>query len=280
MPELPEVEAVKQGLNQLVQGKVIQQVTVDWPNIIDTTLSIEEWGRLLQNERIEKVERRGKYLIIYLTHWALISHLRMEGKYNFYPKAQVPHQKGKHIHVRFLMTDGSQLEYDDVRKFGRMTLIDLQKVSHYFEERKLGPEPMEEQFALADFTTSLKKTKRAIKTVLLDQKSVVGLGNIYVDEVLFRSHIHPETKADQLTLSQIETLREQIIQVLQEATAKGGSTIRTYKNSLDESGQYQEELQIYGRTGEPCLGCQTPVEKIKVGGRGTHYCPKCQPLNT
>lgn len=280
MPELPEVEAVKQGLNQLVQGKVIQQVTVDWPNIIDTTLSIEEWGRLLQNERIEKVERRGKYLNIYLTHWALISHLRMEGKYNFYPKGQAPHQKGKHVHVRFLMTDGSQLEYDDVRKFGRMTLIDLQKVSHYFEERKLGPEPMEEQFALADFTTSLKKTKRAIKTVLLDQKSVVGLGNIYVDEVLFRSHIHPETKADQLTLSQIETLREQIIQVLQEATAKGGSTIRTYKNSLGESGQYQEELQIYGRTGEPCLGCQTPVEKIKVGGRGTHYCPKCQPLNT
>ncbi|PMB84527.1 DNA-formamidopyrimidine glycosylase [Dolosicoccus paucivorans] len=278
MPELPEVEAVRKGLNQLVQGKVIQQVTVDWPNIIDTTLPIDEWSQLLQNERIEKIERRGKYLIIYLTHWALISHLRMEGKYNFYPKGQVPSQKGKHVHVRFLMTDGSQLEYDDVRKFGRMTLIDPQGVGRYFEERKLGPEPTKEQFRLDDFASSLKKTKRAIKTVLLDQKSVAGLGNIYVDEVLFRSKIHPETKADLLTLNQVETLREQIIQVLQEATAKGGSTIRTYKNSLGELGQYQKELQIYGRTGALCIHCQTPIEKIKVGGRGTHYCPKCQPL--
>lgn len=276
MPELPEVEAVRRGLNQLVRGKTIQQVIVSWPNIIDTSLPIDVWCRQLEGETIETIQRRGKYLIFYLTHGALISHLRMEGKYNFYPSEERPADKGKHVHVRFFMTDNSQLDYQDVRKFGRMTLIERNDVQKYFNNKKLGPEPTKDQFALEAFANSLKKTHRRIKAVLLDQKAVVGLGNIYVDEVLFRAKIHPETYSDRLTFEQISQLREQIIQVMEEAIAKGGSTIRTYKNSLGESGQYQKELQIYGKKGELCRECGTPIEKIKVAGRGTHYCPHCQ----
>lgn len=190
MPELPEVESVRRGLQQLVTHKTIETVKVDWPRMINTQKPIEEWTEQLIHQEIEAVSRRGKYLVFYLSDWALISHLRMEGKYQYFPAEEIQveenFKKSKHTHVRFLMTDQSQLHYHDVRKFGRFELINKEEVESYFDNKKLGPEPTLEAFKLNDFQKKLSKTRRAVKPALLTQEIVVGLGNIYVDEVLFK----------------------------------------------------------------------------------------------
>lgn len=274
MPELPEVESVKIGLNQLVKGQVIDQVQVDWPRIIVGDLQF--FKDQLSGQKILSVDRRGKYLIFNLSDWALISHLRMEGKY-LYDQIHEENEKHlKHVHVRFYMKEGGCLLYHDVRKFGRMQLVSPQGVENYFLKKKLGPEPTQESFYYSDFSTHLQKINRAIKPVLLDQKVVAGIGNIYADEVLFRASIHPKTPCNQLNDEQIKALHQSIIQVIQQATALGGSTIRTYQNSLGQAGKFQQLLQVYGREGEPCPRCGGKICKIKLAQRGTHYCPNCQ----
>lgn len=280
MPELPEVETVRKGLVQLVADKTISKVKVSWPNIITTDESLELWEEMLVGQTIQSVGRRGKYLVFEMTDWLLISHLRMEGKYLFFKQEDLPEAPNKHTHVRFTFTDGSQLHYHDVRKFGRMERIlnTDQTYAAYFEHRKLGPEPIRGEFNLSVFKEQLGRINRAIKPTLLDQKLVVGLGNIYVDEALFRSSIHPATPAKKLTQAQIEVLYNAIIQVLEEAVTAGGSTIRTYKNTLGEAGEFQTALAVYGRQGEECVRCGHEIMKQQLAQRGTHFCPQCQPL--
>lgn len=273
MPELPEVETVRTGLEQLVVHKTIQQVEVLWPSIIETT-DIEQFKLDLQGEEIQQVTRRGKFLIFHLTHYDLISHLRMEGKYEYYLD---DHQAiSKHTHVIFKMIDGSELRYLDVRKFGRMALVPKGEANQYKGIKKLGPEPVLPDFNLAKFTKDLNKRQTAIKPLLLTQQLVTGLGNIYVDEALFRAKIHPEQVASDLSKNEIKVLHQSIIAVLAEAVKAGGTTIRTYKNALGEAGNFQVALKVYGQTGEPCPNCGTPIRKIKVAQRGTHFCPHCQ----
>lgn len=276
MPELPEVETVRKGLLQLVQGKTIQQVNVYWERIIETP-DAAEFCRSLIGERIDTIERRGKFLIFKLSHWDLISHLRMEGKYEFYPDKVSP---TKHTHVVFHFTDGSELWYRDVRKFGRMALIPKGTSDTYRGISQLGPEPTEETFSYEDFRRGLLKSKKAIKPRLLDQRLVTGLGNIYVDEALWQAKIHPEQPANSLSEAEMRTLREAIIAVLQAAVEAGGTTIRTYANALGEAGHFQVALHAYGQTGKPCPRCKTPIVKIKVAQRGTHFCPFCQQLRS
>ncbi len=278
MPELPEVENVRRGLKSLVQGKMIEEVTVLYAPMIDRSGSLKEWTDALKGEHFENFRRRGKFLVFDLTHWVLVSHLRMEGKYLYFPAKELPEAPDKHTHVIFQFTGGSQLHYHDVRKFGRMQLLAPEEEEAFFAKR-LGPEPEENSFLLEDFYQRLQKTRRAVKTALLDQKLLVaGLGNIYVDEVLYRSKIHPLQPTNTLTKDQAERLRHHLMVVLDKATQLGGSTIRTYKNSLGESGRYQEYLEVYGKKGQPCPRCATPLEKIQVNGRGTHFCPHCQVL--
>lgn len=274
MPELPEVEAVRIGLEQLVQGKVIDNVQVSWPKIIDTP-EVDEFKLLLKDQRIVALKRRGKFLIIKLTDYDLVSHLRMEGKYEF---NQGPALANKHCHVIFNFNDGSSLSYLDVRKFGRMGLVPKDTALNYGGIKKLGPEPVAETFLLSDFKKGLMRSGKAIKPLLLEQKLVTGLGNIYVDEALFQSKIHPEQPADTLNKKEIETLHHAIIDVLGRAVEAGGTTIRTYKNALGEAGKFQTVLKAYGQTGEPCAYCGQPMAKKKVAQRGTHYCPNCQQL--
>ncbi|MHC5248025.1 DNA-formamidopyrimidine glycosylase [Enterococcus sp. LJL90] len=274
MPELPEVETVRKGLVQLVKDKTIQRVEIFWPRIIENP-EVPIFAAELANETIHDVQRRGKFLIFKLDHWDLISHLRMEGKYEFSP-AEAP--LTKHTHVVFHFTDGSQLHYHDVRKFGRMTLVAKDQSNTYKGIMQLGPEPLPDLFTLADFTTGLKKSSKAIKPLLLDQKLVTGLGNIYVDEALWEAQIHPEQPANTLKKKEIEILRLAIIDVLGRAVAAGGTTIRSYLNALGEAGKFQLSLNVYGQTGQPCPRCQTPIVKIKVAQRGTHFCPHCQVL--
>ncbi|MBG9984049.1 DNA-formamidopyrimidine glycosylase [Aerococcaceae bacterium DSM 111022] len=277
MPELPEVESARVGLDRVARNKQIQAIEVYWPNLISTNLSIDEWQKTLIDQTIHQVSRRGKYLVFELDTHLLVSHLRMEGKYFYFLKEDIPQEKAKHTHVIFKFTDGSQLHYHDVRKFGRFELTSYKDQAAFFNSKKLGPEPTEEAFDLTEFSKALQKKSRAIKTVLLSQEQVVGLGNIYVDEVLFDSGIYPERPANSLTEKEIALLRTNIIQTIERATGLGGSTIRTYKNTLGEAGRYQDYLQVYGKQGTPCPNCGTTIEKIKVHGRGTHYCPVCQP---
>ena len=274
MPELPEVETVRKGLERLVVGKTIDAVTVLWPRIIELP-EVPLFQAFLSGQEIIGVQRRGKFLILKLTDFDLVSHLRMEGKYEYFPSAQTAIQD-KHTHVIFQMQDGSQLQYRDVRKFGRMALVPKNQSSKYKGIQQLGPEPLSHDFDKIAFQEALKKKTMAIKPLLLNQKIVVGLGNIYVDEALWLASIHPERLASSLTERETSLLYECIIAVLGQAVEAGGTTIRTYANALGEAGTFQVSLQVYGQTGQPCARCQTPIQKIKVAQRGTHFCPTCQ----
>lgn len=273
VPELPEVETVRRTLTGLVKGKTIKSVEIRWPNIIKRPAEPEEFARKLAGETIQSIGRRGKFLLFHLDHYVMVSHLRMEGKYGLH---QAEEPDDKHVHVIFTMTDGTQLRYRDVRKFGTMHLFKPGEEAGELPLSQLGPEPDAEEFTSAYLKERLAKTNRAVKTALLDQKTVVGLGNIYVDEALFRAGVHPETKANQLSDKTIKTLHAEIKNTLQEAIDAGGSTVRSYINSQGEIGMFQLQLFVYGKKDEPCKNCGTMISKIVVGGRGTHFCAKCQ----
>lgn len=272
MPELPEVESVRQGLEQLVVGKRIEAVTVLWENIIKDP-SVDVFKRKIVGQRIESVGRRGKFLLFELTSDRLISHLRMEGKFKV-EASDAP--LTKHTHVLFSLDDGTDLRYLDVRKFGKMSLTPNLSAFDHPSLKELGPEPFEESLTVEQLQRFLNKRQRSIKSCLLDQKMVAGIGNIYADEILFRSHIHPERQANTLTMKEVTTLREAIVSIMTQAVASGGTTIRTYANAYGQEGSYQSQLMVYGKQGEPCPRCHTPIVKGKVAQRGTHYCPVCQ----
>lgn len=273
MPELPEVETVRKTLRNLVLDKKIDSISVYWPKIIRYPLEVEQFTDALKGETIVEIGRRGKFLIIYTNQYALVSHLRMEGRYGLFAKDE-PYDK--HTHVIFEFTDGTELRYRDVRKFGTMHLYNKGEEFQQPPLIGLGPEPFAEEFTKEYLDHVLKKTSRKIKPALLDQKLVVGLGNIYVDEALFRAGIHPERLASSLSTEEVARLHQEIVATLQEAVKMGGSTIRSYVNSQGEIGMFQLELYAYGRKGEACKKCGTPMEKMVVGGRGTHFCPHCQ----
>lgn len=273
MPELPEVETVRRTLEQLVIGKEMKRVSVTWPKMIKRPVEVEQFKDALVGQAIEEVGRRGKFLLIYTTDFALVSHLRMEGRYGLFTHED---EIDKHTHVIFYFTDGTQLRYRDVRKFGTMHLF---KKGEEFKElplSQLGPEPFSSQFTVSRMQEMLAKTNRSIKTVLLDQKLVVGLGNIYVDESLFKAGIHPERAANSLSQKELVQLHAEIVKTLEEAVEKGGSTVRSYVNTQGQIGMFQLELYVYGRKGEKCKVCSQELERIVVGGRGTVFCPQCQ----
>lgn len=261
MPELPEVETVRRGLERLVVGRTILSVEVKVPKMIKT--SYDSFLNDLAGQTIQAVRRRGKYLIFDFGQLIMISHLRMEGKYLLFTD-QVP--VNKHFHLFFTLDDGSTLVYQDVRKFGTFDLLAKNQEEAYFTKKKLGPEPTKKTFKYAPFERVLMTSAKPIKSLLLEQKLVAGLGNIYVDEA----------PAKELSKAAMKRVHDQTIEILQLGIEKGGSTIRTYRNALGEDGTMQNYLQVYGKTGQPCPRCASTIEKIKLGGRGTHLCPHCQ----
>jgi formamidopyrimidine-DNA glycosylase len=275
MPELPEVETIRRTLLQLIMGKKIQSVSVFWPKIIKLPVEVEQFSDALIGQTIQDIGRRGKFLVFYTDIYALVSHLRMEGRYTL---SQSEEPVDKHTHVIFHFTDGTELRYRDVRKFGTMHLFRKGDEWNSLPLSHLGPEPLEDTFDLKDFKNKLASKKRNIKSVLLDQTVLVGLGNIYVDEALFKARIHPETMAQSLSDEEINILYGSIIETLSEAVKKGGSTVRTYVNSQGEMGMFQLEHYVYGRKGEDCKVCGVELIKTVVGGRGTVFCPNCQTL--
>lgn len=272
MPELPEVETVRCGLEKLVKNKVITHVKVIYPKII--VGDQQDFIQKLSGRKIKAIGRRGKFLLFNFNDGlTMVSHLRMEGKYFI---RQVDQPLEKHTHVVFLLNDGQQLRYNDVRKFGRMQLVLTAALKQLPSLAKLGPEPLSPAFKVEDFAAALAKKNKAIKPALLDQTLVAGLGNIYADEVLWLSRIHPLTKCNQLKENEIKLLHAKIIQELTAAVKAGGTTIRTYTDAFENSGKFQFELHVYGREGKPCQRCGTTIKKIRVAQRGTHFCPQCQ----
>ena len=272
MPELPEVETVRRGLEKLVKNKVITNVKVIYPKII--VGDQQDFVQKLSGRKIKSIKRRGKFLLFNFNGGlTMVSHLRMEGKY-FIRQADQPLEK--HTHVVFSLNDEKQLRYNDVRKFGRMQLVLTANLKQLPGLTKLGPEPLSTNFKQKDFALALAKKNKAIKPALLDQTLVAGLGNIYADEVLWLSRIYPLTKCNQLETNEIKLLHTKIIQELTAAVKAGGTTIRTYTDAFENSGKFQFELHVYGREGQPCQRCGTIIKKIRVAQRGTHFCPQCQ----
>lgn len=275
MPELPEVETVKRTLNTLVAGKTIERVTVRLGRIVQRPDDAKAFEIMLAGHTIERVERRGKFLRFLLNDLVLVSHLRMEGRYGLY-SAEAP--LDKHTHVIFHFTDGTELRYNDVRQFGTMHLFQPDEDLTLPPLNKLGLEPLDPEFTPERLKRLLSGKKTKIKPLLLNQAYVVGIGNIYVDESLHRAGIHPETPPGALDDERLLKLHAAIVSTLSESVEAGGSSIKSYVNGQGESGSYQASLLIYGRKNEPCSTCGTLIEKSVVGGRGTHFCPACQPL--
>lgn len=273
MPELPEVETVKQTLKRLVQHKTIQDVEVFWPNIVKLPDDVEEFKSNLQQQTILDIHRKGKFILFELNDYMLISHLRMEGKYSVHAGGE---PVKKHTHAIFSFTDGQELRYNDVRKFGTMHIVKKGAELEQKPLNQLGPDPFEAAFTFEYFYKKLHKTERVIKSALLDQTIVAGLGNIYVDETLFQAKVNPLKKASKLTKKEVKTIQEEAKLILQHAIELGGTTVRTYVNSSGEMGMFQQALHVYGQENNPCKNCGKPIVKMKIGGRGTHVCMNCQ----
>lgn len=266
MPELPEVETVRQTLKQFVINEEIVSIEVYYDKIIDG--DTKEFIRCMTHQTIRDIDRVGKYLIFILDNEAFISHLRMEGKYHIVDR-NVPIDK--HTHVCFHLASGKDLRYIDTRKFGRIQRVDI---DHYLESKplkKLGKEPFD--ITTEELYTSLHKSSLAIKTVLLDQSIMAGIGNIYANEICFLMRIDPRAKASRLSKRRVNQLREVSIDVLQRAIAQGGTTIHSF-DSNGIHGLFQVQLNVHGQ--HICPICQKDVKKIMLNQRGTYYCPDCQ----
>jgi len=273
MPELPEVETVVRTLGGLVVGKQIERVSVHLPRIIRTPDDVEAFKSQLTGQTIHTIKRRAKFIQFYLDQDVLISHLRMEGRYGLF---QADEPVEKHTHVIFHFTDGTELRYRDVRQFGTMDVFPLGLETKTGPLAKLGVEPLDESFTADVLRQLLKDRPTKIKPLLLNQECIVGLGNIYVDESLFKAGIHPERPAGKLTRKQVARLHESIVATLSEAVEQGGCSIKSYVNGQGEMGMFQQSLLVYGRKDEPCVNCGTHIARLVVGGRGTHICPLCQ----
>lgn len=276
MPELPEVETVVRTLNKLVAGKTIERVQVLLPRIIQRPAEPEQFSDALMGQTISRIERRGKFIRFLLSDLTLVSHLRMEGRYGVYQPGEPVE---KHTHVIFTFTDGTELRYRDVRQFGTMHIFNQGDEWNAPPLHKLGLEPLAPDFTLDLFAQRIARKSTKLKPLLLAQETIAGLGNIYVDETLYRARLHPERPANSLSPQELALLHQAIIEVLQEAVDAGGSSIKSYVNGQGEMGMFQQQLLAYGRKGLPCMRCGDPLEKIRLGGRGTHYCPACQRLS-
>ncbi len=272
MPELPEVETVRQTLRKKVLNKTIKSIDILYDKIIKTDLNL--FKTRLINQTIREIERYGKYLLFRFDDDYLISHLRMEGKYLLRTKDK---EIEKHTHIIFQFTDDKELRYHDVRKFGTMHLKPHDEVFQDEPLAKLGIEPFDKTFNLKYLKNKLNN-KRKIKSSLLDQTIVTGLGNIYVNEVLFLANIHPKRISHTLSDDEIKRIIMATISVLNKAIELGGSTIRSYYSDDNITGRFQNELYVHNRIDEPCYICGETIKKIKVCGRGTYYCPVCQKI--
>lgn len=282
MPELPEVETVRQGLVPAIVGKIIKQAIIRRPDL--RWPFPPDMQKRLEGRRVEQIDRRSKYLLFRLDSQDVwLVHLGMSGRFSFQggTLGQFAHATGgdpKHDHVTLLMDDGVVLNFNDPRRFGAMDIIEAGQESDHKLLCVLGPEPLGNGFNPELLAQSLAMRGSAIKSALLDQKLVAGLGNIYVCEALHRAYIAPNRRCNEIRGSEVLALYHAIIEVLKEAIAAGGSSLRDYRQADGRLGYFQHGFQVYGRSGQMCLrqDCGGVITKIIQSNRSSFYCATCQ----
>ncbi len=274
MPELPEVETLRRGLERHLTGRTLGAARVRVAKMLKGTFCDPAgFSERLQGARVESVGRRGKHLIITLdSGYYLLLHLNMRGQLLVTP-SEIP--EAKYLAAAFPLNDGNELRFHDMWTWGEMRLVSPEELAAHPALSGMGPEPFSEEWTPQRFSAGLaRRPKTAIKAILLDQGVVAGVGNIYADESLYRAGIHPLRPAASLTASETERLHREIRAVLYEATDGGGTTSDNYVDAQGQVGRYT--ARVYDRNGQPCLSCGRPLTKIRVTGRGTVYCASCQ----
>jgi formamidopyrimidine-DNA glycosylase len=274
VPELPEVETTRRRLEPGLVGRRFDHV-----EIVDPRLTRPEPPEViaaeLQGERVHGLGRRGKYLIVeFESGRHLLIHLRMTGNVQYPASGGFDADPYRRAVVR--LDDGSDVAYRDVRRFGTWELLEAGELEDYFAARRLGGEPLERAFTTASLERAFANRRAPVKAALLDQRAAAGVGNIYADEALWRARIHPLRPAGSLSSEELAALRTALRQVLHTGIARQGATLRDFRAPDGAQGSMQDRFRVYGRAGEPCPRCGTPIEKIRAGGRGTWFCPSCQ----
>jgi formamidopyrimidine-DNA glycosylase len=276
VPELPEVETIRARLAPALAGRRIERVEIADPRLTRPDPP-EAVAATLEGERIVDVGRRGKYLIFeFESGRHLLVHLRMTGNLQHPAEGGLAADPYRRAVVR--LDDGSDVAYRDVRRFGTWTLLEPGESEDYLAARRLGSEPLERGFTTAVLAGVLAGRRAPIKAALLDQRAAAGIGNIYADEALWRARIHPLRIAGTLTREELGALRKGIRDALAMGIERQGASLRDYRDPRGRRGRMQDDFRVYGRAGEPCSRCGTPIEKIRAAGRGTWYCPSCQRL--
>jgi formamidopyrimidine-DNA glycosylase len=271
VPELPEVETVVRVLRPRLRGRIIREVRIVGKPLRRRWQAA--WSRQVRGRKIVDVTRRGKWIILHLDKdGSLLVHLGMTGRLMIAAK-KAP--LAVHTHVVFrLHDDNRELRFHDPRRFGSLSWHSTSELTQFLNGERLGTEPWD--LTSAEFARQLRCTRRCLKAILLDQRVVAGVGNIYADEALFEAQLLPRLLGCRTTLEQADRLRLAIVTVLRRAIDKNGSTIRNFFYGEDEAGSYQNEFRVYQQTEKPCPRCRTPIKQIRLAGRATHYCPKCQ----
>jgi len=272
MPEKPEVITVTKKLEKRLLNRTITDCKVYYENIIDYPSS-NEFIDKIKDQKMNSFTTRGKWIVIELDRDYLLVHLRMEGKF-FFRERNVPIEK--HHHVVFTIDDEEELHFQDVRKFGRMKLIPKEKINDMPPFTELGLEPWDKSLTSTYLKDKFKNKKIPIKTALLDQSIITGIGNIYDDEILFLSRINPLIPANKLNNDKLDLIIKNTVITLDKAIKEGGTTIRNYTSEEGVTGLFQNHLYVHTKVGEACPSCGATIVKIKVNGRGTYYCPECQ----
>lgn len=273
MPELPEVETAARSLAPHVIGRTIVGVErLDWERMVETPPA-PIFRDLVVGRTVLGVRRRSKWLLLDLdAGWALAIHLRMSGSLTVHGPDETARS---HVHLALTLDDGRRIFFDDERKFGRVRLLDAAGLAAL--DAAHGPEPLAPAFSAAELARILAGRRTRIKPLLLDQRVIAGIGNIYASEALWLARIHPLLPAAAIDAAGAEALHAALREVLEKAIAHEGSSLRNYRNSDGRRGQNQEHFLVYDRAGKPCQRCGTPIERLVVGQRSSFFCPVCQP---
>lgn len=277
MPELPEVETIVRQLNREIKGKTITDFICNTPKML-ATHKLADFQKQIRNKKILNVKRRGKIILLELSgNLILAAHLRLTGQL-FIRKATDPSDRFNR--AIFKLGKNLELRFNDLRKFGQIWLLPKDELAQDLNRiQKLGPEPLDRDFTFEKFKKIIQDKKTKIKTLLMDQTKISGIGNIYSDEALFYAGIHPLTQTRKIPLLKLKKLYQGIKKVLQDAIQAHGTSDQWYREAHGQKGEYQNKLKVYHRTGQPCVRCGTKIARVKIGGRSAHFCPKCQKPN-
>ena len=285
MPELPEVETIVSELKRGLAGAVILDAVFSRPKLIKG-ISYPTFRKIIKGKKVQKIERRAKYILVHLSVGkTLILHLGMTGRLLLHPKKEA----GKVVNLKtkkkepdrfirgvFSLNKNRVLDFSDLRLFGRVYLVNTATLLQKEPIKKLGIDPLSKEFTYSLFAEQLKKRKGKVKTILMDQTFLAGIGNIYSDEILFEAKIHPLTPIQNLKPLQIKALHSAIKKILKKGVKYRGTSGSDYFDIRGETGNFQKHLRVYRQTGKPCFHCPGKVERIKIGGRSAHFCPACQ----